>query len=252
MRESDTKLTYRQAEAVGVLLELYTQSRHQPIGYGEVARRLGVAPTTAYRLLRVAERRGYLRATYAPRPAERSAGRSAVLFEPTELARGTLTEIASPSPLDESLETTRALLLEALASPDGAAVGRALRELMAGLDEPGTPVDVAGRTIAALMINLEQAHGHLDDSDLLRQIAKAGTGFSLSTLSGMLLGLAWADRKTRSLADRLNQRVGRLEAALAALSPGQASLLAGFVAQLDVALRARRRQRPGPDRVTRT
>lgn len=246
------KLTYRQAEAVSVLLDLYAESREQPITYGQVAERLGVAPTTAYRLLRLAERMGYLRATYAARPAERSVGRSAVLFEPTELARTTLAQIASPPRHDETWETTRARLLQALASPDTAAIDRALRDLLAGLDEPGTPVDVAGRTIAALMIGLEQAHGGLDDVDLLSQIAKSGTRFSLSTLSGMLLGLAWADRTTRSLADRLDQRVGRLEAALAELSPGQASVLAGFAAQIDVALRARRRRRPGSDPVSRT
>ncbi len=242
------KLTYRQSEAVAVLLDLYADSREQPIAYREVAERLGVAPTTAYRLLRLAERLGYLRAIYAARPAERSAGRSAVLFEPTELARQTLAEIASPPPPDEAWETTRGRLLEALASRETAAFSEALGDLLASLDEPGTPIDVAGRTIAALMIGLEQSRGGVDDDDLLDHIAKPGTQFGLSTLGGMLLGLAWADRATRNLADQLDRQVARFEAALAELSPEQSSAIAGFVAQLDVALRARRRRRLGAGR----
>ncbi len=239
------KLTYRQSAAVAVLLDLYAESREQPIAYRQVAERLGVAPTTAYRLLRLAERMGYLRAIYAARPAERSVGRSAVLFEPTELARRTLAEIASPPPPDEAWETTRGRLLEAFASPETAAFSEALGDLLASLDEPGTPVDVAGRTIAALMISLEQARGGAEDDDLLDRIAKPGTRFGLSTLGGMLLGLAWADRATRNLAEQLDRQVGRFEAALAELSPEQSSAIAGFVAQLDVALRARRRRRLG-------
>lgn len=245
-------LTYRQSAAVGALLDLYAESQEQPIAYREVAERLGVGPATAYRLLRLAERQGYLRATYAARPAERSVGRAPVLFEPTDLARSTLAKIASPPPPDEAWETTRARLLEALASPDAAAIDETLRELLASLDEPGTPVDVAGRTIAALMIGLEQAHVGLDDNDLLGRIARPGTRFSLTTLGGMLLGLAWADRTTRNLAVRLDGQVGRFEAALAALSPGQSSVIAGFAAQLNVALRARRHGRHGGDRPSGT
>ena len=239
------KLTHRQSAAVAVLLDLYAESREQPIAYRQVAERLGVAPTTAYRMLRLAEKMGYVRAIYAARPAARSVGRSAVLFEPTDLARQTIAAVASPPPPDEAWETTRARLLDALASPEAAVYKDALRDLLAGLEEPGTPIDVAGRTIAALMISLEESRGAADDSDLLDRMARGGTRFGLSTLSGMLLGLAWADRATRALADRLDRQIDRFESALAELSPEQSSAIAGFVAQLDVALRARRRRRRG-------
>lgn len=237
------KLTYRQSEAVAVLLDLYAESRDQPIAYRQVADRLRVTPSTAYRMLRLAEKMGYVRATYAARPAAHGVGRSPVLFEPTDLARRTLAAVASPPPPDEAWETTRGRILEALASPEATAFKDALRDVMAGLDEPGTPVDVAGRTIAALMISLEESRGGADNGDLLDRIARPGTRFGLSTLGGMLLGLAWADRATRTLADRLDRGVGRFQSALAELSPEQSSAIAGFVAQLDVALRARRRRR---------
>lgn len=241
--DSVVKLTYRQSAAVAALLDLYAESRHQPIAYRQVAEQLGVAPTTAYRMLRLAEKMGYVRAIYAARPAAHAVGRSPVLFEPTDLAQGTIAAVASPPPPDEAWETTRGRLLEALGSPEAAAYKDALRDLLAGLEEPGTPIDVAGRTIAALMISLEESRGGADDSDLLDRIARPGTRFGLSTLSGMLLGLAWADRATRTLANRLDRQVERFQSALAELSPEQSSAIAGFVAQLDVALRARRRRR---------
>ena len=237
------KLTHRQSAALAVLLDLYAESCQQPIAYRQVAERLGVAPTTAYRMLRLAEKMGYVRAIYAARPAAHSVGRSPVLFEPTDLTQRTVAAAASPPPPDEAWETTRARLLEALASPEADAFRDALRDLLAGLEEPGTPADVAGRTIAALMISFEESRGGADDSDLLDRMVRAGTRFGLSTLSGMLLGLAWADRATRTLADRLDRQVERFQSALAELSPEQSSAIAGFVAQLDVALRARRRRR---------
>ena len=238
------KLTYRQSAAVAVLLDLYAEGRQQPIAYRHVAERLGVAPTTAYRMLRLAEKMGYVRAVYAARPAANAVGRSPVLFEPTDLARRTIAGITSPPPPDEAWETTRSRILEALASSEASAFDDALQALVAGLDEPGTPVDVAGRTIAALMISLEESRQGADDSDLLERIARPGTRFGLSTLGGMLLGLAWADRATRTLAARLDRQVGHFQSALAELSPEQSSAIAAFVAQLDVALRARRRRRP--------
>ena len=238
------KLTYRQSAAVAVLLDLYAEGRQQPIAYRHVAERLGVAPTTAYRMLRLAEKMGYVRAVYAARPAANAVGRSPVLFEPTDLARRTIAGITSPPPPDEAWETTRSRILEALASSEASAFDDALQALVAGLDEPGTPVDVAGRTIAALMISLEESREGADDSDLLERIARPGTRFGLSTLGGMLLGLAWADRATRTLAARLDRQVGHFQSALAELSPEQSSAIAAFVAQLDVALRARRRRRP--------
>lgn len=237
------KLTHRQTEAVTVLLDLYAGSRQQPIAYGQVAEQLGVAPTTAYRMLRLAEQLGYVRATYAARPGPHAVGRSAVLFEPTDLAQRTIAGLEIAPPPDEAWETTRGRLLHALVSPDDAAYSEALHDLLAGLEEPGTPVDVAGRTIAALMISLEESRGGADDSGLLDRMARAGTRFGLSTLGGMLLGLASADRATRALADRLDRHVERFQAALAELSPEQSSAVAGFVAQLDVALRARRGRR---------
>jgi hypothetical protein len=231
------KLTHRQTAAVSALLDLCAEAGGRPIGYRAVAARLGVAPTTAYRMLRLAERLGYVRATYAPRAATRSVGRSPVLFEPSDLARRAVTP-----PPDETWEATRARLLEALASPDPAADREALRDILAGLTEPRTPLDLAGRTIAALMIGLEEAHGGAYESELLGRLARAGTRFGLSTLGGMLLGLAWANRATRAIAERLEREAERFQSALAELSPEQSSAIAAFVAQLDVTLRDRRRR----------
>ncbi|MHB8892180.1 MAG: hypothetical protein ACYC65_09095 [Candidatus Limnocylindrales bacterium] len=239
------KLTYRQSAAVGVLLDLYAESAKRPIPYGGVAERLGVAPTTAYRMLRLAEKMGYVRAVYAPRGVAGAVGRSPVLFEPTELARGSIAAMSSPLPPDEAWETTRSRILEALASPETAEFKGAIEDLVAGLDEHGTPVDVAGRMIAALMISLEESRGGGDDNVLLDRIAGPGTRFGLSTLGGMLLGLAWANRATRTVADRLDRHVGQFQSALAELSPEQSSSMTAFVAQLDVALRARRRRHQG-------
>jgi hypothetical protein len=245
------KLTPRQSTAVAALLDLYAEGEQQPIAYAQVAQRLGVAPTTAYRMLRLAEKLGYVRATYPGHAGQPGAGRSPVLFAPTDLARGVVTSYAGPTPPDEAWEATRARILEALASTQQPnAVADVVEELLAGLEESGTPIDVAGRTIATLMISLEESLGDEAELDLLDRLARPGTRFGLSTLSGMLLGLAWANRTTRSVADRLERQVARFQAAVADLSPEQSQSLAGFLAQLDVGLRARRRHATGSPRST--
>jgi len=242
------KLTHRQVEAVTALLDLYSEGSRQPIAYRDVAERLGVGPSTAYRMLRIAEKMGYVESLYAARPDTHSVGRSAVLFQPTELAERTIVAIGRPSPPDEAWEEASARLLEALTQPDGAADEAAIRELLASLEEPGTSIDVAGRTIAALMISLEETRVEQDDSELLDRIARGGTRVGLSTLGGMLLGLAWADRTTTSLAQQFEHRVETFETALAELSPAQSRSVAGFAGQLQAALRARRHRLGHHDR----
>ncbi len=265
-----TSLTHRQSDAVGALLDLYAEAR-QPISYRRVAERLGVGPATAYRMLRLAQAKGYVEAIYR-RPPGPSAGRSPVLFAPTPLAGERLAELAGFA-ADAGWEATRRRVLELVETPGALPDEAELRELLAGLREPATPLARAGLTIAGLMIELEEARprggrgrprggrGRLPGDRtgaLLARLAEGGSRLGLATLGGLLLGLAWAERATdraadqadrvgRTISDRLDRRADLLVDALASLSTEQAAELARFVAQLGRLMRARDRdRRPGP------
>jgi DNA-binding Lrp family transcriptional regulator len=235
------KLTGRQSDAVAALLDMYDEGRRQPIAYARVAERLGVSTTTAYRMLRLAESLGYARATYAVRPEKTGAGRSQVLFEPTDLAHATVVGMAEGGQADEGWDLTRQRVLEVLASDDGD-TAQAIELLVGGLDRPQTPVETAARMIAALMIGVESSAAEEQEHQLADLVARPATRFSLSTLSGMLLGLALADRATRSLAGRLERQLTKLQTALGDLSVDEAASITAFAAQLLVAMEARGRR----------
>ncbi len=284
------ELTVRQAAAVSILLDLYAEAR-QPISYRRVADRLQVAPATAYRMLRLAEAKGYVAAVYAPPPREISPGRSSLLFAPTGMAQEQLEAVAgrplAPADVadvaDADWEATKRRILESLAGREGTPGQEGFEELLAGLEEPGTPLGLAGRMIAALMIALEEsreratagsgsrggrgatsAHGApagaavaREESEFVQRLAAGGTRFGLTTLGGMLLGLAWADHRGRRLARRLEPHLERFQSAVASLSPEQATDLSGFAGQVDQELRDRERRAgaaetpaPGPETVT--
>ena len=269
------KLTARQAAAVSILLDLYAEARH-PISYRRVAERLGVAPATAYRMLRLAEAKGFVAAVYAAPPREISPGRSSVLFAPTEMAREQLEAVVgrplAPADVvdvaDPDWEAAKQKILESLAVREGIPGQEEFEELLAGLEEPGTPLGLAGRMIAVLMIGLEESRdraavrsrgaggagpatrpspGAAEQSEFVQRLAGVGTRFGLSTLGGMLLGLAWADRRGRRLARRLEPHLERFQSAVASLSPEQATDLSGFAGQVEQELRVRERRAGGEE-----
>jgi hypothetical protein len=232
-------LTHRQRDTVSALLDLYGDVR-KPISYRRVAEILRVAPATAYRMLRLAEAKGYVVAVYAPPPREISAGRSSVLFAPTDLARSHIEALAGSTIADEDWRTVKERVLEALARPGDAAARETLAYLLAGLEMPRTPLGLAGRVIAALMIGIEEnCDGLPVGGELVRRIMRRGSRLGLSTLGGALLGLAWAEGHRRALVRLLEPHLERYESALSSLSPEQATDLAGFARQVDRALRVR-------------
>lgn len=82
--ENDMKLTNRQQTFVKSLLDLCNESQ-EPVHYTVLAERLGVSRFTAYDMLRVLERKGYVKSEY--RLSEESkTGRSERVFLPTHRA----------------------------------------------------------------------------------------------------------------------------------------------------------------------
>jgi DNA-binding Lrp family transcriptional regulator len=237
-------LTHRQTAIVRVLLDLCREP-HEPISYRAVAERIGVSPPTAYRLLRLAEAKGYARAVYAQRPSVGGVGRSAVLFAPTDLARRLIADVAGPH-ADADWEATKSRVLEALSVrrvPDAESV----QQLLSELDRPASALATAGRLIAALMIALEELRPRPGNRDLPIRLADTGSRVGLAALGGLLVGLAWADQRRRSLTSRLERELQRLTAALGTLSPAEEADLADFVEQMSGLLRARRAAPPLPD-----
>lgn len=241
---SPVGLTHRQADVMATLLDLYLEADEQPISYRAVAERLGVAPATAYRMIRIAEAKGHVVATYAPPGRSRSPGRATVLFSPSAQAHEMVNRIGGGSAARADWEATKTRILEAVQQWDEATTDAVVGDLLASLQESSTPLATAATIMAAMMVGLEESQAALPDrDDLVGRLSSGGGRLGLAMLGGMLLGLTWADRTGRQLHRRLDSRLDGLPAAIGAVPPESRDDLVGLVGL--VARTVRSRRRPG-------
>lgn len=85
-------LTRRQQEFIRNLLDLYRETQG-PIHYTTLAERVGVSQITAYDMLRLLEKKGFVRSDYQLATDKSGPGRSAVVFWPSQQAHQRFAEI---------------------------------------------------------------------------------------------------------------------------------------------------------------
>ena len=77
------QLTNRQRAFLETLFDVYHDHGRQPVHYTALARALGVANSTAYEMLKLLEKKGYVSSEYHLAADHAGPGRSMVLFRPT-------------------------------------------------------------------------------------------------------------------------------------------------------------------------
>lgn len=237
-------LTHRQADVLATLFDLYVEADEDPISYKAVAERLEVAPATAYRMIRIAEAKGYVVANYVSPGRSRSPGRAAVLFAPSAKAREMANRIAGDSAARADWEATKARILEAVQQWDEDTTEAVVGDLLATLHAPSTPLNEAATILAALMIGIETSQAALPDrDDLVGRLTAESSRLGLATLGGMLIGLTWADRTGRHLHRRLDGAVDRLPAVIGRVPPESTGEVVGLVGLVARTLRSRSRRR---------
>lgn len=110
------KLTQRQSDFIGKLLELYRESAI-PIHYSEIASRLGVSDITAYDMLRLLEEKGLASSHYELPDKKAGPGRSKITFMPTPRAHRLMGDLTDEA-LSEGWESVRERLLERFTEND--------------------------------------------------------------------------------------------------------------------------------------
>jgi len=79
------ELTRRQEKFIHLFVDLYREM-HKPIHYSLLAKKIGVSSFTAYDMLRLLEKKGYVTSKYQINSNKPSVGRSEIVFTPTSLA----------------------------------------------------------------------------------------------------------------------------------------------------------------------
>jgi ABC-2 type transport system ATP-binding protein len=130
------KLTRRQEGFLRQMLDLYHQM-NKPLHYSEIAERVGVSRFTAYDMLRLLEKNGFVASDYQLAADKSGPGRSEIVFMPTE-------------------RTHR--LLSALVGPDGAGKTTSLRILATVITPSAGTARIAGYDVVR---QAEQARHHI-------------------------------------------------------------------------------------------
>jgi len=142
------ELTGRQKEFLERFVDLHLET-NQPLHYAAVAERLGVSRVTAYEMLRLLEEKGLVTSAYTLRHGG-GAGRSIVVFRPTEKAADLLSGLVGDSWQHDEWQEVRERVVAALEAAKGGAYEELVQEMLVRLDDQKPPVlSAAGVTTAA-------------------------------------------------------------------------------------------------------
>lgn len=203
------KLTRRQEDFLRKMFEIYP-NLDEPIHYTELAERLEESKYTAYYMLRLLEKKGYIDSYYKARG--KGPGRSIVLYQPTDKARQifeTLSEGASAE-----WDTIQGNALKSLKDEnveDKALADTILTRNPSSLQDDA---DYCASLISALAIRVRtRARHHILSHYLSPILHLLGTNGSrgLKLLPSFLLGLSASEEDEPDFMLRLMEGVSRYE-----------------------------------------
>jgi predicted transcriptional regulator len=177
-------LTSRQIEFVEKLLDLYDEVE-ESIHYSQVAERLGVSRSTAYEMLRLLERKGFVRAHYVLDELG-GPGRSTVVFSPSERAHVMFSRLREQVGATTTWDSAREAILAAVArgrGPDQSA----LTEILAALGRDEQALSECTRVVTGALLACSEHARHAPDFwHVVEAALRSDSGLVL--LPGLALG----------------------------------------------------------------
>jgi hypothetical protein len=234
-----SKLTARQKAFLDKLLELSREHRG-PVHYSDVAKRLGVNRFSAYDMLKVLEKKGFVASSYTLRSAVPAAsggqpgpGRSMVVFTPTFMASETLDSGREDGRLSEDWQRVRERVLGKLSQAREMNHREALNDLLARLPEASAPLNFCAEMIAALLLNIQRVSAQAGGLSPFRVLESLRThdAAELESLAGFSVGVTLSDddEGSHTLTRRLLKNVQRYQSNLSRLSEDGRAALVDFL-----------------------
>ncbi|HBY94466.1 MAG TPA: hypothetical protein DEP84_10980 [Chloroflexi bacterium] len=226
-------LTARQGHVLVKLLDLYHEVQ-QPVHYTQVAERLGVNRYSAYDMLKLLERKGFVRSEYQRQGDKAGPGRTSIVFVPTSKARAALRLLGgrgAVSPDNAQWEATKVQILEQLRTGDPGEtlvtelLNRAVRV------ETESPLLYCAEMIGALLAHLQRVRASVTVGgrvSRLRALIPAGE-IGLGTLAGLGLGSVLSNRPELGTLERWQSSIRRYQAMLADLGEDHVAALSDFL-----------------------
>jgi hypothetical protein len=192
-----TKLTGRQRQFLGVVLDLY-QETQQPVHYSAAAERLRVSSMTAYDMLRVLEERGFLVSEYVL--PEGGPGRSTIVFRPAEKAVGLTSRLATGEWERREWESAKERILQALRDARGTDYQELLERILKRIPERKSPTLYVTEMVTAVLLYLHQLKGEVKGSNLLENLRNLGLP---GEVAGLTVGLSFVEKANRRITSLL-------------------------------------------------
>jgi Mn-dependent DtxR family transcriptional regulator len=228
------KLTRRQQEFLGKLLDLY-QQEGEPIHYSILAENLDVGKVTAYEMLCLLEDRGLAQAEYQ-RPEDRSGpGRSTVVFRPTALAASTFSDLAGGGWDEEEWEQAKHRVLEQLRAGKVGGYETLLNDLLARLPGQRSPIIIyLAEMITATVLGLHSLKDVAEAHSLMKILRNLGLPgeIGLSALTGFSASLSLVERVNRQVASVLLKQTKKYQTVLSEMSAENQRRLAEFTREV--------------------
>lgn len=188
-------LTKRQRAFLDRMLDLYREHL-EPVHYTSIAEKLGVSRTTAYDMMRLLERKGYLTSDYVV-SEEGGPGRSTVVFSPTFKAHTVFKRLAGPLGDGESWARIKSRILAKLNQGE---IGEKelLEDFLGRIPDTDSALSVCAETLAAMLVNIRRQLDNRVNEQALLQILLNNEDIressSLSLLPGISLGVGFTSR----------------------------------------------------------
>ncbi len=218
-------LTERRKQFLQKLLDLYRRT-NLPVHYESVAQALGVSKWTAYDMLKVLEKLGYLRRDYAVSRGE--VGRSLIVFTPTSeaerLCARTRVSLAGP----EEWETVKAQVTGVLRQLRGMHPGEAIQKLLQDLPHVESRVTFCAHLLGFLILYV-LGLGERTTQLVERLLGAApGAEMRLTVFVGVVAGTV-IQTLGQNLSVELADMVGRFLAYVQDLDPREQEMLGRFL-----------------------
>jgi DNA-binding MarR family transcriptional regulator len=224
-------LTSRQRRVLEKLIDLYRETR-EPVHYPLLAQRLGIRNTTAYEMLKLLERAGYVTSEYVL-TGNAGPGRSSVVFAPTRQADAAFRLPPSRPERDSEWESVKQQILSRLGHGESAEQDL-LEELGSRLSEAADPLVCCAEALTALFLNVSrEARQRLQEQEaVLQQFVKGPPALNLlNLLPGLALGLSLSG-PARRVSKKLIEYSELCQTYLQQLDDAKQKALADFVRQV--------------------
>jgi len=224
-------LTHRQETFILCLLDLCREF-NGPIHYSTLAKRVGVSPFTAYDMLRLLEEKGFVTSEYRIEAGKSTAGRSEIVFLPTQLTHNRFAELADGADLND-WEYVRSQIMNRILAGD--IHDHDLADELITRIPPDAPETLryCYEVITLLILRLSKNAGRKVLIERMPQILEWKESFSKSgliILGGFILGLLATDNSLILERDQpILEYVQRYQSLVSEMEPWLANRLAANI-----------------------